>query len=53
MGTTTVIAELSGDGQYTVNEQWLSVVGECRATVLVRRIDAPDIEKIFIVPVGG
>jgi copper transport protein len=53
MGTTTVIAEPSGDGQYTVNEQWLSMVGEWRATVLVRRVDAPDTETIFVVPVGG
>jgi copper transport protein len=53
MGTTTVIAKPAGDGQYTVNEQWLSMVGEWRAMVLVRRVDAPDTETIFIVPVGG
>lgn len=53
MGTTTVIAEATGEGHYTVNEQWLSMVGEWRTRVLVRRVDAPDAETIFVVPVGG
>lgn len=53
MGETTVIAEPEGPGRYVVPDQWLSMVGDWRVRVVVRRIDADDVEAIFVVPVGG
>lgn len=53
MGETQVIATPDEEGRYVVVDQWLSMVGEWNVSVLVRRIDADDVETTFLVPVGG
>jgi copper transport protein len=47
MGVTEFEAVPQGDGRYSVDEGWLSMVGDWRARVLVRRADADDVEATF------
>jgi copper transport protein len=53
MGLTEMEAQPQGDGTYIAEKGWLSMVGEWRVRVTVRRSDADDIETEFTVPVGG
>jgi copper transport protein len=53
MGEEEVDLTPLGDGVYRVPDQWLSMVGEWRVRVKIRRADADDSEVEFMVPVGG
>lgn len=53
MGVNEAEANAEGSGQYVVTQHWLSMVGEWRIRVKVRRTDADDVETEFMVPVGG
>jgi copper transport protein len=52
MGSTTVDVAPEGEGRYVAPESWLSMVGNWRVTVVVRRSDADDLKTDFTVPVG-
>jgi copper transport protein len=53
MGITETDATLEGNGRFVADKSWLSMVGNWRVRVTVRRSDADDIEAEFTVPVGG
>jgi copper transport protein len=52
MGETRLELPPSGPGEYSATASPLSMVGEWRITVLVRRADADDVRAVFTVPVG-
>jgi hypothetical protein len=53
MGVNEAEANVESAGRYVVTRHWLSMIGEWRIRVNVRRADADDVEAEFTVPVGG
>jgi copper transport protein len=53
MGVNRIDVQPDGAGEYIVPEGWLSMVGEWRVRVTLRRADADDVSSDFVVPVGG
>lgn len=52
MGSQTLELPSGGNGPYVTDDLFISMIGEWRITVIVRRADADDVETTFTVPIG-